>query len=796
MEIINGKRIPKQRLPFKKKTKKWGKDMLEYFTDTLFTEDESVRKKKYEMNENYNILVGRLDEERLSHTFNPMGLEGEQVIVPTSDEVISIIKPAIKTLIGEEYNRPFDYTVYVTNPDAISEKEQNIKNEIMKRLTEIVMSPNDSEEEQQIKIQRIQQWKTYNSQDMRERAANQLVGHYYEELDLVKVFNEGWKDVLAVAEEIYRIDLVNGNPVVTRCNPLNIYTLRSAENTDIENSDVIIEDMYMTPGSIIDEFHESLTPDDVSYVYSECTNDKSGGGIDKPVSSWSVDADSLIELDDDIRLSSNRMRTYKTSDGNLRVVRVYWRSLRKVGFLTYLDEVTGEQLERIVDEEYPVDLNAGDIVEWKWITEWWQGIRIGEKIFIDIKPCEIQRRDMNNISISYPPYVGTVYNYNDRDAQSIVDELKPIQYEWTVFSKKVSLLWSRNYGKLVKIDISRIPDDFDLNLYMTWIQSFGIIVEDPFKEGAKGQPAGQFNSGLSTVDLELSSSIQAALNYMLYLRELAEELTGVTRQRRGELMASEGLGVTQQGVQMSSKLTEEYFRKHEFVKQRVLTALLETAKFSLRDRSNKKLQYVLDDLSYAVYDLDIEGFTDASYGLKVADSARLMKLDMQYDSLVHAAMQSGTMTFSQFMDATQVRSLSAKVAKLKAHEEEQALKQQKQQEQQQQLQQQLAQMASQDKQMDRDHELALKQLEMNTKIEIERMRLAASAVNNLNNLDNDINKNGIADDIELKKQNMVNQQRDQELRFKEKKWNDEKNLRKQEINIKRKISNNRINNKT
>jgi len=723
-----------------------------------------------------------------------MGLEGEQVIVPSSDEVISIIKPALKTLIGEEYNRPFEYRVFVTNPDAISEKENTIRTTIEERLKELVTNPQMSEEELQVKLQSLQQWKNFTAQDVRERAANHLLGHYYEILDLRRVFNKGWKDVLAAAEEIYRIDLINGNPAVIKCNPLNIYTLRSAESTLIEDSDVIVEDGYASPGAVIDEFYEELTQTEISYVYGEDNVGSHANHATKPVMSWETDADSVIELDRDTNQPIyNRSKLFRTQEGNVRVMRVYWRSLRKVGFMSYIDEETGEQLEMIIDEEHPINKDAGETVEWKWITEWWQGIRIGEEIFVRVKPCDIQRRDMNNISISKPPFVGTIYNYNDREAQSLVDELKPIQYEWTVFSKKVSLLWSRNYGKLVKIDISRIPDDFDLNLFMTWVQSFGIIVEDPFKEGAKGQPSGQFQSGLSSVDLELSTSINAALAYMLYLRELAEELSGISRQRKGELMASDGLGITQQGVIMSSKLTEELFQEHEYTKQRVLEALLETAKYSMKTRDNKKLQYVMDDLSYALYDMDVEGFTEESYGLKIGDSTRILQLEDQFKSLAQTALQSQTMTASQYMDTAQVRSLSTKIAKMKAYEEQQQVRAEKQTKQAQEATAQLQQAEFAEKQADRDHEMALKQMEIQGKIQVEQMKVQAGAYANEMQVMADTNSNGLADNVEIEKQAMSNNQKDQELSFKKKKWEDEKIIKGKELDLKKKQVNKTIN---
>ena len=74
MDIIAYKSVPKQRIPTSQKTYTWGKEIAQYYTNTLLIENESVRKRKVEMNENYNLVVGRLDNARLSRTFNPMKL--------------------------------------------------------------------------------------------------------------------------------------------------------------------------------------------------------------------------------------------------------------------------------------------------------------------------------------------------------------------------------------------------------------------------------------------------------------------------------------------------------------------------------------------------------------------------------------------------------------------------------------------------------------------------------------------------------------------------------------------------
>jgi hypothetical protein len=270
---------------------------------------------------------------------------------------------------------------------------------------------------------------------------------------------------------------------------------------------------------------------------------------------------------------------------------------------------------------------------------------------------------------------------------------------------------------------------------------------------------------------------------MLYLRELADEISGISRQRRGDMLTSDGLGVTQEAVIRSSKLTEELFQEHEYTKQRVLEALLEVSKFTLRTGKNLKLQYVLDDLSYAMYELDSDAFVDTDYGLKIANSTKILALEQIYIQLAHAAMQSGTITLSQLMEIDQIKSVSDKVARLRAYEQEKRLNDQKLQQQQNELQIQIQQAEMKEHESERQHKLTLLQLELANKLEIEKLKISSGMYQNMYKNMADTNFNGIKDDVELEKQRLINDQKDKELAQKQKQWKDEESLKREELRI-------------
>ena len=94
---------------------------------------------------------------------------------------------------------------------------------------------------------------------MREVRANAILNHYIKEYNMPLIFNNGFKDALTVGEEIYKCDIVGGEPTIERINPLKIRVFKSGYSNKIEDADIIIIEDYWSPGRVIDTFYDVLT---------------------------------------------------------------------------------------------------------------------------------------------------------------------------------------------------------------------------------------------------------------------------------------------------------------------------------------------------------------------------------------------------------------------------------------------------------------------------------------------------------------------------------------------------------
>ena len=202
-ELIN---LPPQQLPFNKKNKKWRKQHLDFADSKTFFNYSLVRKSVIHKKINYDLLNGKLHMTDLELILNPENIKAG--FVPDRIQHYPIMNSKLNVLRGEESKRVFDYRVVVTNPNAISEIENNKKGELLQRLQQLIANTSQSEEEFNQELEKLNDYYTYEWQDMREIRANALLNHYVKEYNIPLLFNNGFMDAMAVGEEIYQCDIV------------------------------------------------------------------------------------------------------------------------------------------------------------------------------------------------------------------------------------------------------------------------------------------------------------------------------------------------------------------------------------------------------------------------------------------------------------------------------------------------------------------------------------------------------------------------------------------------------------
>ena len=359
-EMIN---LPPQQLPFSKKNKAWRKKHLDFADSKTFFNYSLVRKSVIHKKIAYDLLNGKLHMSDLEMILNPEKLQAG--FIPDRIQHYPIMNSKLNVLRGEESKRVFDFKVVVTNPNAITEIENNKKQELLQKLQEWVSNTSQSEEEANQELEKINDYYTYEWQDMREIRANALLNHYVKELNIPLMFNQGFMDAMAVGEEIYQCDIVGGEPTIEKINPLKIRVFKSGYSNRIEDAGMIVIEDYWSPSRVIDTFYDSLSRKDIEYI-EKTQGNVSGGATDSMdnvderqgfVNRVFVGEEATMQdgffwdpIGNADSINSN-LAPFDTL-GNIRVIRVYWKSLRKIKKVKSYDPMTGEELFSFYPETY------------------------------------------------------------------------------------------------------------------------------------------------------------------------------------------------------------------------------------------------------------------------------------------------------------------------------------------------------------------------------------------------------------------------------------------------------------
>ena len=792
--------FPPQTLPFRRKTKKWRKQCMDWADSKTFVNYDLVRTSVIKKKINYDLINGKLHMSDMQMVLNPQNVKA--AYIPDRVQHYPIINSKLNVLRGEESKRVFDFRVVVTNPNAISEKENNKKEELFEKLQELISDSSQTEEEFNEELEKLNKYYTYEWQDLKEIRANSLLEHYTKEYNIPLIFNTGFMDALTVGEEIYQCDIIGGEPIIKRLNPLKVRIFKSGYSNRIEDADMVILEDYWSPGKIIDAFYDELSKKDIEYLESI------------PNTLGSSRVDDMGNIDERHTLIGEEFFSEITGDatfwnppgtssgihsnlipydfaGNIRVLRLYWKSRRRIKKVKSYDPTTGEEEFNFYPEDYEIDELMGEEEEIMYINEAWEGIKIGEKIYVRMRPRPIQYNRLSNPSRCHFGIIGSIYNINENKPFSLVDMMKPYNYLYNIIHARLNDAIAANWGSLVRLDLSKVPKDWTVDKWMYFAKVNKILVEDSFNEGTIGASTGKLAGALNNassggLSLDTGNHIQHLQNLLEFIKMEMSEVGGISKQREGQISNRETVGGVERATLQSSHITEWLFFNHDDVKKRALECFLETAKIALRGRK-KKFQYILSDKSTKIVEIDGDEFSEADYGLVVDNGEGIQDLKAKLDTLAQAALQNSSLSFSTIMKLYNSSSLAEKQRMIEQNEEE--LREMQSQQQQ-------AEIEARDREIEANREVELAKLKVEedknirdneTKLQIEKMKY----LYNTEEVDQSMGEGERAKLVENARQYDSNLKLAKDkFKLDEKKFREEIALKKKQVSLQSRIKNN------
>lgn len=287
----------------------------------------------------------------------------------------------------------------------------------------------------------------------------------------------------------------------------------------------------------------------------------------------------------------------------LRVSTSYWKTQRRVGQLTKIDE-DGAVITEIVDENYVVttkpiynkvfekketgdNLIFGDHVDWFWINQVWGGVKIGnnrtifntetdtdfDPIYLGIDrqkpgPLKFQFRGDKTMYGAKLPIEGKVFSDRNTKSTSFVDLLKPSQIGYNICNNQIADILVDELGSVIVLDQNAIPkhsmgEDWGKNnLAKAYVamKDFSMLPLDP--SIANTESATNFQH-YQVLNLEQSNRLMSRIQLANYFKAQAMEVVGLNPQRMGQQLGqiNTATGI-EQAMSGSYAQTETYFIQH------------------------------------------------------------------------------------------------------------------------------------------------------------------------------------------------------------------------------------------
>ena len=705
---------------------------------------------------NYDLVNGILNQEDFDYITKPYGIKPKAYL---SEEMqnFPIIIDSLKALEGEMLKRPDNIRVYAVNAEAFSEAH-NEKSRIIQEAAlaslkagrmEAAIASNPELAQDEEALAKLEQ-EIISPEEIEEHMGrfrdsyevlgNELLNYFKQSQNLKYKFTKAFKHGLNSAKEVYAAPIVNGEPVLKVINPLYFDCDKDPDLDFIHEGEWAVAYLRMTPSSVVSVYGEYLDEEEITRIYQQ----KNRNSLTRQIENgWEID---MVEIDD-YRESNgsygiNGDENFKTY---IEVRHCVWRSWYKVGFLSFLDEEGIEQVIQ-VPEGYKINKEAGDLkIEWEWYPEIREITCIDKDIWVKHGVVEEIPKDPDNPFYCPLPYTGVIHNNLNSQETSLVDIMKPFQYFYNIVHRKLQEELASDKGQKLLANINQIPTSmgFDLAKWTHYMEVDGVIWVNPNEEGNRGNPD---LTSWRSVDLSTARSIDKKIQLLEYIESKCKAVAGINDARLGQQGQNELVGTTQQQIVQSSNLTEPWFAVHDMGKRAALTMLLESAKIAYSKYPNRKMAYILSDMSKKIIELDTERLSSASFGIYVSNATEDMAMFNELKQLAHAALQNQTMTLGGI--AKVIRAQASPGELVKAIEDSENQVRQSQQEQ-----------AEAERQLKAEVEQAKAELEM-LKLELAKYKIdednetkvKVAEISTFKFTENqDVDGNGVPDFLELQK---------------------------------------------
>ena len=759
MEIFSDKSFPTQRVPASEKKKaSWYANSIDYIISAgLSFNDRKDAETKLA------ILHGDIPNSFYKKTLNPYNSNNEKYTrFPATMRNLDIMSDIIRRYVSEYFKGIHEFIVSANNPEIVLKKNAKLREEIG------VMAAQAFQQEFERRLQELQAQaqqqgtppEQVNVQDAMpdpEQFINDFNEKYIDDeskqgQDLLNYIRSITADVMiylgAFFEyvslgECYTYSDIRGEQIVKEQVPtLEAFPIPNNQFF-VEDHDMFARRLLLSYSQIIDMFDDYLTDKDREFLEKYYGNSTTTGPTQLMYSKYFETYSDVCE-----KFTKEERELFKSTPVNIaaennnlfEVWHVVWKGEARRGILTYINE-TGFTTTRIVEEDYKLDTQAGDIsIEWAYEPQVYEGYRIGSRstaIYpIKARPVAYQRNGKL-------PYNGIMEVIPFMGQFSIIKTVTPYQIMRNIFSYHREMVIAKNKMLILVLPESLVSDNSEDRVYK--MAADGTLLVDDSEDTNSQKIA-----NIRLLNANMGDYITQISQLMADTRQEAWDAVDMNAQRYGDIAQSAGAATTQEAVARSSMGTVIIVEVFDQMRRRDYQRDLDFAKLAFIDGLNVGYDDLEGNKHYL--SLDVNSYIYSDYGVIVKnDQKEKDKID-QLRQWAFSAAQNGDLDMALAAitgdNVSQIKATVQKFNEIKQQHEEQ-MKQVDAQLKEEEIQNKLREIEAkgqQDKELEElkfQHEMALKYVDVDMSMlgttgdesEQAKNRLAAAAEENRANIE-------------------------------------------------------------
>ena len=711
-----------------KRDDSWVKNTMDYFANQSYA--MYVRNRDTFV-KNYDLMKGVLRREDFYQEPEVRSFTDQlttDIDLPAYVKMYSIVTTPVNELVGEISKRPDSFRVKAFDDDSQAEelqfKTDTLQKYVITKVKEQVVAKaamageEISEEDiEKITFEQVKdQLDSYTS--VAEKWANHVLTAQKADFNIKEKSEEAFRDLLISARQFYHIYEDNSKLGynIEVCNPKNTWFLTTPDKKYISDPTGRKQGAYaagtvqvMELSEIIEAIPE-LTKEEIDHLRTSLQDygliNARESNLDNPGVTPGNDSitydtyDPLVLqtrmiIESEMKENDDGLRDFLGLTNNVSafgykyvVIRSYWVSKKKIGKLIYIDELGNEQ-SVLVDEDYKSGtMPTQQSLEWGWINQWYQGIKIGPDIY-HVRPYKL---------LDYCPIIGTVYEQKNTEAKSLVDLMKPFQTIYNVCMNQLYKLLEKEVGKVQLMSLRHIPIPKDgdaqdaIDIWEMEARNRGVVFVDDSPENLKAPSS--FNQ-FSSLDLTRTQEIQSRYTLAQQMKIECWELIGMSKQRMGNVAASETATGTNTAMQQSYSQTEPLFVAHEYVQGQLYQAIVDAALYTESHKPQSTLSYITNEGESAFVQVNGSDLSLRDLQVFLTNRPEDTQMFNELRQLSQAIIQNGGTLYDviELYSTKSMREMKKTFKDLRDKQEQQQQQQIQLQEQQQQAQQQQAQAA-------------------------------------------------------------------------------------------------------